>query len=60
LEPGWLLSKKTVKLGDRNLITGELKPEIMNKAIASLLGMWGCDSEALLQAIRFLRCGGVR
>jgi len=24
------------------------------------LGMWGCDSEALLQAIRFLRCGGVR
>jgi exopolyphosphatase/guanosine-5'-triphosphate,3'-diphosphate pyrophosphatase len=26
--------KETVRLGDRNLITGELKPEIMNKAIA--------------------------
>lgn len=28
--------KETVRLGDRNLITGELKPEIMNKAIACL------------------------
>ena len=26
--------KETVRLGDRNLITGELKSEIMNKAIA--------------------------
>jgi len=28
--------KETVRLGDRNLITGELKPEVMNKAIACL------------------------
>ncbi|MFM5900642.1 MAG: Ppx/GppA phosphatase family protein [Dolichospermum sp.] len=28
--------KETVRLGDRHLITGELKPEIMNKAIACL------------------------
>lgn len=28
--------KETIRLGDRNLITGELKPEIMNKAIACL------------------------
>ncbi len=28
--------KETVRLGDRNLVTGELKPEIMNKAIATL------------------------
>lgn len=28
--------KETVRLGDRNLVTGELKPEIMNKAIACL------------------------
>ncbi|MFM6010870.1 MAG: Ppx/GppA phosphatase family protein [Dolichospermum sp.] len=28
--------KETVRLGDRHLITGELKPEIMNKAIATL------------------------
>ncbi|MFN7526753.1 MAG: HD domain-containing protein [Dolichospermum sp.] len=28
--------KETVRLGDRNLITGELKPEIMNKAMACL------------------------
>ncbi len=28
--------KETVRLGDRNLITGELKPEVMMKAIACL------------------------
>ena len=28
--------KETIRLGDRNLITGELKPEIMNKAMACL------------------------
>ncbi|MBS3029589.1 MAG: Ppx/GppA family phosphatase [Dolichospermum sp. DET50] len=28
--------KETVRLGDRNLITGELKPEVMSKAIACL------------------------
>ncbi len=28
--------KETVRLGDRNLSTGELKPEIINKAIAAL------------------------
>ncbi len=28
--------KETIRLGDRNLITGELKPEVMNKAIACL------------------------
>ncbi|MDZ8188184.1 MAG: Ppx/GppA phosphatase family protein [Nostoc sp. ChiSLP02] len=28
--------KETVRLGDRNLTTGELKPEIMKKAIAAL------------------------
>ena len=28
--------KETVRLGDRHLITGELKPEIMNRAIACL------------------------
>ncbi|MBD1214992.1 MAG: hypothetical protein ACLBM4_10190 [Dolichospermum sp.] len=52
MEPGWLLSKKTVKLGDRNLITGKLKPEIMNKAIASLLGMWECDRPSADLSVR--------
>ncbi|MEI6444860.1 MAG: Ppx/GppA phosphatase family protein [Nostocales cyanobacterium ELA583] len=28
--------KETVRLGDRNLMTGELKPEVMSKAIACL------------------------
>ena len=28
--------KETVRLGDRNLITGDLKPEVMSKAIACL------------------------
>ncbi|MBD2343303.1 Ppx/GppA phosphatase family protein [Anabaena subtropica] len=28
--------KETVRLGDRNIVTGELKPEIMAKAIAAL------------------------
>jgi exopolyphosphatase/guanosine-5'-triphosphate,3'-diphosphate pyrophosphatase len=28
--------KETIRLGDRNLITGELKPEVMNKAMACL------------------------
>ncbi|MBD2297411.1 Ppx/GppA family phosphatase [Nostoc sp. FACHB-87] len=28
--------KETVRLGDRNLVTGELKPEVMDRAIATL------------------------